>query len=124
MNNIFLAFVLYPFRSCSPTKDPRFVSCPAPLTVGLALFCASFSQLAPAAAPDFKGDVKVIVTTEEIVNIATDQGSIAEVILGSFIEGKANNFEATVSTKTITNSASGGACAQVMIGSVGSSSCE
>jgi len=121
MNKIFLTFALHLFHLRSLIRHSRFVS--RSTTLSLVLGCISFSQLA-LAVPELQGDVKVIVTTEEVVNIATDQGSIAEIIIGSFIDGKANNFEATISTKTITNSASGGACAQVMIGSIGSSSCQ
>jgi hypothetical protein len=121
MNKTFFALPL--FRCHSTIRHSRSMTRGSMLASVLALCCASFSPLA-LAVPDLQGDVKVVVTTEEVVNIATDQGSIAEIIIGSFIDGKANNFEATVSTKTVTNSASGGACAQIMIGSVGSSNCQ
>ncbi len=96
---------------------------------GFARFLVSlitFSSLfvLPAyAAPNLTGDVDIVVSTQEIINIATDDASIAEVILGSFIDGKATDFQATVTTQSVTNSASGGACSQVIIGSVGPTTC-
>ncbi len=94
------------------------------LSTGL-LCTASLNTL--AAAPKLTGDFTTDITLGGVTNVAVDEGSIAQVIIGSIADETSmqGNFNATVSAGEITNTASGkNACAQVVISSlIGNTPC-
>ncbi len=91
----------------------------------LLFYTASFNTL--AAAPKLTGNFTTDITLGGVTNVAVDDGSVAQVIIGSIADETSmqGNFKATVSAGEITNTASGkNACAQVVISSlIGSTPC-
>lgn len=101
----------------------HFIKCHAPM------LCAGLITLTTAAtlqaeAPNIGGDVKISISTEEIVNAAIGDNASAQIAVGSFMEGDTSgDLEITVSTGAVSNIAQGdGACSQIVIGSITSNS--
>ena len=59
-----------------------------------------------AAAPEIQGDVITDISLDSITNAAIADGASAQIIIGSFLEGKTfGDFRATVSAGVVTNAA-------------------
>ncbi len=81
--------------------------------------------VASAEAPDIQGAVELDVSASEVVNMAMGTGSVAQVIVGSIMQGHiVGNVKSVVTVEAISNVAeAANACSQVVLGSIGAENC-